>query len=108
MSTAGPVTVRCQGCGHTLGTLRATGTGRGWEADWTGARATHGAMAAGAGPACLNGRTDITGRDDWNTIVCQRCHRTWQGPDDYLHDLAAAARDGDVRLGQSAPTGTGT
>ena len=56
-TSGGPVSVRCQGCGHPLGTLRSTGTGRGWEADWTGARAVHGALSGTAGPACLNGRT---------------------------------------------------
>lgn len=102
MSTAGHVKVRCQGCGHTLGTLRATGTGRGWEADWSDAHATQGAMAAGTGPACLNGRTDITGRDDWNTIECLHCHRVWQGRDHYLRSLAESRR-AQVNLGQADP-----
>ena len=50
-TSGGPVSVRCQGCGHPLGTLRSTGTGRGWEADWTGARAVHAGLVRPASTA---------------------------------------------------------
>ena len=104
-TSGGPVAVRCQGCGHPLGTLRSTGTGRGWEADWTGARAVHGALSGTAGPACLNGRTGVVGETGWITVECQHCHRIWQGGDTYLQDLPGGAVDGAVHLGQGPHRG---
>ncbi|MCB1283370.1 MAG: hypothetical protein R2689_05855 [Microthrixaceae bacterium] len=108
MTSPSIVTVRCQGCGSTLGTLRSIETEHGWEGDWPGARTTHGAMLTGAGPACLDGRTDVRGADDWNTITCLHCQRAWHGRDAYLHDLPAAADGGEARLGQPTPTATTT
>lgn len=102
MSPTATVEVRCQGCGHALGTLRATETAPGWEAHWSGATATRGPMVVGPGPACLNGRAGLADVDDWNTIECSHCHRVWQGRDAQIFALPAGANDdGTVRLGQT-------
>lgn len=69
----------------------------------SGVESKHGSVQAGTvGPDCHHGIKNIA-FDDWNSIVCPRCGRDWQGQSDYLADLARSAPGGEVTLGQYAP-----